>query len=69
MNTKGTTTNWTKWTGGQRPVDADQRVKVKLADGDILCGKASRFTWSWFPPYKYLTRTENRNIVAYKEMV
>ena len=68
MNTHDTTTNWIKWTGGQRPVDADQRVEVKLANGEVLWGKASNFTWTWFPPYKTLTQTKNRNIIAYKEM-
>ena len=66
MNTHDTTP-WIKWAGGQRPVDADQRVEVRLADGEILYGRATDFTWFWFPPYKSLTKSINRNIVAYRK--
>jgi hypothetical protein len=68
MNTRDTTTSWIKWAGGHRPVDAEQRVEVRLADGDVLIRKAWDLTWYWFPPYKTLTRTENRNIVAYRKV-
>ena len=58
---------WIPWRGGERPVDADQRVAIRLVSGKMLHGRAGDFIWSWnFCDGDCADYTTGGNIVAYR---
>ena len=58
---------WIPWHGGERPVDADQRVAIRLVSGKMLHGRAGDFIWSWnFCDSDCADYTTGGNIVAYR---
>lgn len=51
---------WTKWTGGECPVEATEEVEVRLRDGKITILEAGALDW------RHDRSTSDEDIVAYR---